>query len=172
MKRLTFAVLIFIISLSQICGAAENEVLPETRAVVVIRQHPKTGKPYVVITDRGKNAPDPFAAIRTAKPVMRPDYRMLDPKIKSGQIPYEGPVSDRTKVYIFAASLAAVGTVGGAAIIAAAPAATGAGAAGGAGLYAGAGVGVVVGSAAGTVAATKSDPKKESFEHTAQSKEI
>lgn len=157
---------------SKISLAAENEIFPKTRTQVVVREHPRTGKPYVVITDPGKEALDPFTAIRTAKPMMRPDYRMLDPNIKRGSIPYEGPVSDRKKVYIFAATLATLGTVGGAAIIAAAPAATGAGAAGGAGMYAGAGAGVTAGTVAGTFAATKSDPKKETFTHTAESKEL
>ena len=166
-KRAFFSVLIFLLS-SVMVNAAENAVMPKTHTRVLVREHPRTGKPYVVITDR-ENAPDPFALLRTSKPMMRPDYRMLDPKIKSGQIPYEGPVSDRRKVYIFAGSLAALGTAGGAAMIAAAPAATGAGAAGGAGVFAGAGAGVAAGSVAGTVAAAKSDPNKESFKHTAES---
>ena len=170
MKTLTFALILLM--MPRISLAAENEVLPKTLTQVVVRKHPRTGKPYVVITDKGKDAPDPFAAIRTAKPMMRPDYRMLDPKIKAGSISYEGPVSDRKKVYIFAASLATLGAAGGAAIIAAAPAATGAGAASGAGIYAGAGAGIAAGSVAGTIAATKSDPKKESFKHTAESREI
>ncbi|HLD50666.1 MAG TPA: hypothetical protein VJC08_05650 [bacterium] len=157
---------------SGIFEAAGNEILRETQTQIVVRQHPYTGNPYVVVTDKEKEAVDPFAAIRTSKAMPRPDYRLLDPKIKSGQIAYEGPVSDRKKVYIFAASLATLGTVGGAAIIAAAPAATGAGATGGAGVFAGAGAGIAAGTVAATAAATKSGPPKESFQHTAQSREI
>lgn len=169
-KRL-ISVLI-LLSVPEISLAGENEVLPLTQTVVVVREHPRTGKPYASITDRSRAGMDPFTAVRTAKPMSRPDYRMLDPKIKSGQIPYEGPVSDRKKVYIFAASLATLGTLGGTAIIAAAPAATGAGAGGGAGMLAGAGAGVAAGTAVGTVAATRTDRHKESFKHTAESKEI
>ena len=170
MKRWISALILVLIP--NMALAVENEVLLQTHTEVVVRQHPRTGKSYAAVTDQNKAGVDPFAALRTPKPMMRPDYRMLDPKIKAGKIPYEGPVSDRKKVYIFAASLATLGTLGGTAIIAAAPAATGAGAAGGVGMLAGAGAGVAAGTAAGTVAAARTDRHKESFKHTAESKEI
>ncbi len=143
-----------------------SEVIPKTPTQVIVRDHPKTGKPYVSIVSDSAPGQDPFAHLK--QNIKRPDYRMLDPKMKSGDIPYEGPVSDRKKVYILAASLATVGTVGGVAVIAAAPAATGAGAAGGAGMYAAGGVAVVAGTAAGTVAVTKTDPDKENFTHESE----
>ena len=145
---------------------AANEVFEETPAKVIVRNHPKTGKPYAVITEN-ENVP-----LLTGRPAQRPDYRLLDPNIKASTVPYEGPYSDRKKVYIFAASMATVGAVSGAAVIAAAPAATGAGAAGGAGIYAGAGVGVAAGTAAGTVALTKSKPEDEDIQQTSASREI
>jgi hypothetical protein len=144
--------------------APANEVIEETHTKVVVRHHPKTGQPFVSITAEDA-AQYPFPEPKVMK---RPDYRMLDPKMKSGAIPYEGPVSDRKKVYILAASLAAVGTVGGVGIIAAAPAATGAGAAGGAGVYGAAGGAVAVGSISGAVAATRSDPEKANFTHVSE----
>lgn len=147
-------------------AGADSEVVPQTQTRVMVREHPRTGKPFVVITGQGESR-DPFAGQRRI--MKRPDYRMLDPKVKSGQIPYDGPVSDRKKVYILAASLATIGTVGGTAIIAAAPAATGTGAAGGAGVFAGAGAGVTGGTLGGTYAATKNNSEKEDFTHVSES---
>ena len=152
-------------------AAVSNEVLEKTPTEVTVREHPRTGKPYVVIIPAGINQ-DPLAVLRSSKPAQRPDYRLLDPKVRSGQVPYEGPVSDRKKVYIFAASIATIGVVGGAGIIAAAPAASGAGAAGGAGLYAGVGAGIAAGTIGGTYAAMRTDPSKESFKHVSESREV
>lgn len=144
-----------------------SEVIDETRTRVVIREHPKTGKPYVsIISTERAEPPDPFTGQRGR--IIRPDYRMLDPKVKSGEIPYEGPVSDRTRVYIFAASLMTVGTVGGAMIWAAAPAATGAGASSGAGALLAGGTAVTAGSAATYSIAAASDPKKDDYSHTSE----
>ena len=149
---------------------AGNEIIPETPTRVVVRQHPRTGKPFVSITGKD-SAHDPFSEVRKGK---RPDYRMLDPKIKSGQIPYDGPSSDRKKVYALAAALAAVGTVGGIGIIAVAPAATGAGAAGGAGVYGAAGGAVAAGAISGAVASTHSGggPEKDNFTHISEAHTI
>ena len=73
------------------------------------------------------------------KQEIRPDYRLLELDVKSGEIPYSGPVSSRTKVYVLAGALAAGGIVGAAAMsVAAAGAAPSA--AGAAGLGAGAGL--------------------------------
>lgn len=145
-----------------------SEVIQEVPTQVVVRKNPKSGKPYVVVTKPENAAKDPFESIR--KKTSRPDYRMLDPKMKSGQIPYDGPVSDRTKVYVLAATLAAAGTVSGVAVIAAAPAATGAGATGGAGLLAGSGAGVAAGTFGIAEWAKRPDPKQDDFTHTSQSK--
>lgn len=146
---------------------ADMELSSPTHTKVAVREHPRTGKPFVSITEAGMSENDPF--LKMTKIMKRPDYRMLDPKVKSGQIPYEGPVSDRKKVYILAATLATVGTVGGSAIIAAAPAATGAGAAGGAGLYAGAGAGVAAGTLGGSLAASRQDAERVNFTHVLES---
>jgi hypothetical protein len=162
MKRALCLLFMMIFAASSL-GA--DEILEETHTKVTVRNHPRTGIPFVSISPEDA-ASDPFA---DSKPVKRPDYRMLDPKIKPKDVGYEGPVSDRKKVYILAASLATVGTVGGAGIIAAAPAATGTGAASGAGLYGAAGTAVVAGTAAGTVHLTKpSEPERVNFSHVSE----
>lgn len=159
-----------IIFLSVPSGFAD-EVVPQTSTHVVVRDHPKTGKAYVSVTEKGKENVNPLAAGKYKK---RPDYRMLDPKVKSGEIPYEGPVSDRKKVYAFAAGLAAVGVAGGAAVsLAAASAPATAGSAGGAGAFGAAGVGVIAGTAGILQAKTSPDPNKpDDFTHTSESKSL
>lgn len=148
-------------------AAPASEVIEETKTRVAIREHPKTGKPYVsIISTETPEPPDPLTGQRGW--IIRPDYRMLDPKVKSGVIPYEGPVSDRTKVYILAASLAAVGTAGGAAIMAAAPIATGAGASSGAGVFLAGGTAVTAGSAATYSVAVRPGPEKEEYSHASE----
>ena len=145
-----------------------GEVIEETHTKVIVREHPKTGRPYVSIVSTDQPEPkDPFANQRQR--YRPPDYRMLDPKLKSGAIPYEGPYSDRKKVYVFAASLATVGTVGGVGIIATAPAATGAAAGGSGAYFAGAGV-VAARTTTAAIAAGKS--KNEEYKHRSESKEI
>ncbi len=150
--------------------AAADEVITQTPTKVVVREHIKTGKPYVVITS-AQGDRNPFASIPVATRV-RPDYRLLDPKVKASQVRYEGPVSDRKKVYIFAGTIAALGTAGGAAVIAAAPAATGAGAAGGAGGYAAAGTAVAAGTISTSVLNTRPDPEKDKIEQGFSSAQI
>lgn len=164
--RLFITVIFFIYFIGSVTA---SEVLEETSTHVMVRKHPRTGKPFVSVIKKD-SAFDPFQKITGN--FKRPDYRMLDPKIKSGQIPYEGPSSDRKKVTIFAASLAAVGTLSGAAVIATAPAATGAGAAGGAGAYGAAGGAVAVGTISGAVSVQHSGPDKENFDHVSKSEEI
>ncbi len=159
MKAVSFLMMMLVVSQTVFAG----EVVPQTQTKVVVREHPRTGKPYVVITD-SKAERNPLAALPVHTRV-RPDYRLLDPKVKRGTVPYQGPVSDRKKVYIFAGTIAALGTAGGAAIIAGAPAATGAGAAGGAGGYAAAGTAVGVGSVSTAVLNTRPpDPDKDKIE--------
>ncbi len=154
-------------------AAAVTEVMPETRTRIIVREHVKTGEPYVsIVSSDTENSENPLGPPQ--KRFLRPDYRMLDPDIKSGEIPYDGPVSDSTKVYIFAASIATVGVVGGIAASAAIPAAaagTGA-AAGGAGAFAGAGTAVAVGSISAAFLSSRPNPNRDDFIHTSASRLI
>lgn len=149
-------------------GIFASEVMEETKTVVVVREHPKTGGPYVVITLPEKKGIDPLLRLRGR--LSRPDYRLLDPKLKAGKIPYEGPVSDRKKVYLFAAGIAAAGTASGALVIASAPAATGAAASGGAGAYLAGGAAVATGSAAAAAGVVKGDSKKDNYKLRSESR--
>lgn len=170
-RRLSlFAVAIFIMIHVFAFELFSFEVMEETNTQVIVREHPKTGRPYVsIVSSEVPEPPGPFAG---QKSYAVPDYRLLDPKVKAKDVPYDGPYSDRTKIYILAASLATVGTVGGTAIIAAAPAATGAAASGGAGAYLAGGGAVVAGSAAEYAVATRSDPKKEDYVQRSKSELI
>ena len=167
-KRIQFLILSLTISLWSLSTFA-SEVIEETQTAVVVREHPKTGRPYVSITLPSKISIDPFSTSRKRYP--RPDYRLLDPKIKSGQIPYEGPYSDNKKIYIFAASLATLGTAGGLTLAAVAPAATGvAAASGGGAAYLAGGAAVATGSAAAAAAVLRSNPKEEDYSHRSESR--
>lgn len=144
------------------------EVIEETQTQVIVREHPKTGRPYISIVPR-EIPPDPFSGRR--EKFSRPDYRMLNPRVKAKDIPYDGPYSDRKKVYLLAASLAAVGTAGGVAGLAAAPAAAaGTGAAGGAGAYL-TGAGAVAGTAAAASVYATTRSSEDNFIHRSESKE-
>ncbi|GEM_PF-1822678 len=149
-----------------------SEVENETHSRVIVREHPKTGHSYIsIISDQ---APMPVDPLTNRNKYSRPDYRMLDPKAKKSDYPYDGPYSDRTKVYIFGATLIAGGITGGALGMAAAPAATGAAAAssGGGGAYL-AGAGVLAGAGGVAVSeATKIRPEDENFIHEGESKTI
>ena len=160
--------LILIISFLFSGLAQASEVIVETNSKVIIREHPKTGKPYVVITSQDFPAESGFFGI--SKKFSRPDYRLLDPKVKSGEIPYDGPYSDAKRVYIFAATLATLGAGGlvGAALM---PASAGAAASGGAG-YLAAGGALAAGTAGAAVATTQSNPKKDNFIQASESKSI
>lgn len=157
---------------TQVTEINQPEVKDESHSQVIIREHPKTGKPYVTIVSSDMPVPpDPFT---NRNHYSRPDYKMLDPKAKKGDYTYDGPYSDRTKVYIFAASMIAVGVTGGVAGMALAPAATGTAAAssGGGGAYLiGAGVATGVG---GVVAADALTVKADdqNFIHEGESKSI
>lgn len=163
--RAASAALVFCFFGGQVLTAAE-EVKDPTNTQIIVRQHPKTGKPYVSIVPSGEVPKDPFTG--ALKKYARPDYRMLDPHFKSGDIPYNGPVSDRKKVYLFVASLMTVGTVGGAIGIAAAPVAAGT-AAGGAGAYVGAGAAVAGTATAASLLASKKRPWDDDYKHTSES---
>ena len=126
---------IFFLLAGTISVSASSEVLPGTRTEVLVRRHPNTDKEYVSIASLDEPRKD-LQRIHRGK-YSRPDYRLLDPHTKSGEIPYDGPASSRKKVYILAASLAAGGAasaVAGAALFPAAAATTSA--SGGTGLVA------------------------------------
>lgn len=129
--------------------AAENEVLPETQTEVVVRHHPQTGEPFISVVSRREPRRRDLDFGEVAK-YSRPDYRLLDPKVRSGEIPYDGPYSSRKKVYILAATLATLGTVGSVAGAAAFPATA---AASGSATGMGVGAGAVAVSGAATAAA-------------------
>ena len=163
---------IFLIGLHfifQPVSKAGTEVLPETKTRVVVREHVKTGESYVSVVSAEKEKPEnPLGP--SQKKILRPDYRMLDPDVRSGEIPYEGPVSDSTRVYLFAASIATLGVVGGLAVpVAAAGAGT---AAGGAGAFAGAGMAVGVGSISAGFLSLYPDSNRDDFIHESASRLI
>lgn len=145
-----------------------DEVLGERKARVVIRNHPKTGRPYVSIV----SAETPLAPESFEEPpsLVRPDYRLLDPKVKSGEIPYAGPVTDRKKVYILAAALAGLGVAGGVAGLSVAASSAG-GSASGAGAYAGGAALTGSGSAAAALKA-RTDDSADEFSRAAESHEL
>lgn len=129
---------------------ASSEILPDTRTEIVVRKHPKIEQEYVSIVSLDEPRKD-LDRINNGK-YSRPDYRMLDPHTKSGDIPYDGPVSSRKKVYVLAASLATAGAasaVAGAALFPATVAASSA-SGGGAGLAA---AGAATAAAGGAISA-------------------
>lgn len=147
----------------EVAGTIEH---PNT--LVMVREHPKTGEPYVsIVSSELPNSADPF--LRQRSRYSRPDYRMLDPKIKSGKIPYEGPYSDRKKVYVFAASLATLGVAGGAVGMATASTAASAAAGGGA-AYVAAGSAVAGTATAAAMIKSQPNPKKDSYRYSSESK--
>lgn len=143
-------------------SAAGNEVIPDSGARVYVREHPQTGKPFVTLR-AGEVARDPFRDFR--KREIRPDYRMLETDAKG--VPYDGPVSDRKKVYIFAASMITLGAAG-AVVTAALPvtAAAGAGSTG-TGMLAGGAV-VANAVAADIVLESRIKPGEEHYVHDAK----
>ncbi|MBI4358632.1 MAG: hypothetical protein HY584_04965 [Candidatus Omnitrophica bacterium] len=148
-----------------------SEVFQDTDTQVVVREHPKTGKPYVsIISHSALSQVDPFERLKGK--MSRPDYRMLDPKVKSGEIPYEGPYSSSTKIYVFAATLATLGTVGGAVGLATVPAAATGAAASGGGAYLAGGAAVAGGAAGAAALATRSDSRQDDFIQTSKSESI
>ncbi len=162
-KSLKRIVILMIIVLPPVHLSA-SEIPELTNTKVVVREHPKTGKPYVSITASNIESQ---GLLPQSQKVSRPDYRMLDPKVKSGDIPYDGPYSSSKRIYIFAATLATLGTVGGVVGIAAIPA-TGTAAAGGGAGYAVAGGAVALGTAGAAVSASKS--KEDDFTQSSKSK--
>jgi len=158
-------ILVMTLAAGPACAAeAENEVIQESDIKVFIREHPQTGKPFVSL--RQEDDPqDLFKGF--VKREFRPDYKMLDARTKSGDVPYDGPTSDRKKVYIFAASMITLGVAGGIVTAAMPAGAAASGAGGGTGLL-GAGAVTLATGTAGTVA-LKSHlaPGEENYIHDA-----
>lgn len=145
-----------------------NEVLEETRTKVIVRVHPKTGKPFVSIVPSDISI-NPSIEKKTT-PARRPDYRMLDPKVDAKNIAYDGPISDRRKVYVLAGTLAALGAGAGVlGTLAPATAASG-GTAGGAGLYAG-GAALTGGGTIAATVAVHAENQPEDFKMSAGAKD-
>ncbi len=157
---------IFLIFLSNPIYA--SEVIPEMDSQVIVREHPKTGKPYIVIAAKD-SIPAPF--FPDSKKFSRPDYHLLDPKVKLDQIPYDGPYSDSKRIYIFAATLATLG-VGGLVGAAVMPASAAGGAASGGAGYLAAGGAVAAGTVTAAVANTAPNPKNDEFVQASESKSI
>jgi len=147
MKKL-LAVILAVFLGSGTLFSAEQEVLEESGTKVFIREHPQTGKPFVSLRKEG-DSQDLFKGF--VKREFRPDYKMLDANSKSGDVPYDGPVSDLKKVYIFAATMITLGVAGGIVTVAMPAGAAAAGASGGTGLL-GTGAVAVAAGTAGTVA--------------------
>ena len=161
--------LVLMLTQSWLVELQASEVIEDSHTRVLVREHPRTGRPYVsIVPETPENLPDPFQALHTR--FSRPDYRMLDPKVKSGEIPYDGPYSSSTKVYVFAASLATLGTVGGAVGMAVLPASTG-GAVSGGSAYLASGGAVIAGTVAGTYAAMGGNSKQDDFTQIAKSQD-
>lgn len=148
-----------------------NEVINIQSPAVVVRVHPKTGRPYVAITEPEARMQNPLGGF--SKPVKRPDYRMLEKDVKPKETGYEGPSSDRKKVYIFAASIAASGVASGTAILAApAAAAAGTGSGTGAAVFAGAGTAVAAGTTVVTADALRIKPQDGNYTRESVSQEL
>lgn len=127
-----------------------------------------SGKPLVCIKENA--APIRPYLQSLAREIKRPDYRMLDYRTKPGEIPYEGPSNDRTKIYVFAATIATLGVVSGAALgaVAASSAAAGGASSGGAGLVA-AGTALSAGTVSAALTSSQPDPNRDSYTHESKS---
>ncbi len=107
----------------QVISSVDLEA-PPPESGVAVKAHPRTGRPYASIVAPGE-APEAASPVR---PLERPDYRYLH--AGRGEVAYQGPSSDRTKVYVLAGTLATAGVAAGMAGLATAPAVAGAAAAG------------------------------------------
>jgi hypothetical protein len=136
---------------------------------VVVRVAPGTQRPFVsIVSDAAATEERFIASSETGRG--RPDYRMLAYTVPRDTPLYEGPYSDRTKVYILAGALMTTG-IATAAIGAAAPAALGA-ASSGAGAYAAAGTAVGVTTLATALIKARQHPDEHDFTHTSQTRLI
>lgn len=157
--------LIFVLIFSMtVTSAQASEVVPETGTHVSVQEHTSTGKPLVTISADGQ-AGSRYGFLKNPQNVSRPDYAMLDPNKRSSDFNYDGPYSSRTKVYIFAASVAAAGLAAGTLLPVSASAG---GAAGGAGAFAAAGTAVAAAPLATAYIRSRPDPNQNDFEHKAE----
>ncbi|MFC1808918.1 hypothetical protein ACFL3D_02195 [Candidatus Omnitrophota bacterium] len=148
-----------------------SEVVIVSDARVSVRVHPRTGEEYVSIHPVEQELPR-YDFQTHGEKYSRPDYEMLSHTTKSGDVYYDGPVSDRTKVYVLAATLAASGIAAGAVAQAgvAAAATTASTASAGAGAYATAGA-VLMGISIGTpLIRAQPDPHRDDFIHESRVK--
>lgn len=165
-------VLLFLFPVTALSVENTQEVLRSaTKAQMVKRVHPVTKQTFFSIVESG--AEEYPMGLERATPRSRPDYRLLERDADASKIYYDGPVSDRKKIYLFAGTVAAVGTVAGTAgLLAAASSTATTGAAGGAGAYAAGGTAVLSG-VAGTVAVkSKPDTEQAPYIHEATSIQV
>lgn len=141
-----------------------SEVVPESSTHVSIQENASTGKPLVTITADGR-AGSRYEFLKNPQNISRPDYAMLDPNRKTSDFNYDGPYSSRTKVYVFAASVAAAGLAAGTLLPVSA---TAGGAAGSAGAFAAAGTAVAAAPLATAYIRSRPDPNQNDFEHKAE----
>lgn len=162
MKRILPFFLALGLVLPDVSPALASEVADPTQTAVQIRQNPRTGENYVsIVSSQAPEARVIYYGDQSR--YARPDYRMLDRKVKPRDVGYEGPSSSRTKVYALAAALATTGVLAGTMIPV--TAATGAGAGSAAG-YAAAGAGVTAGTLSASWLATRPDPEKDNHTQT------
>lgn len=141
---------------------AENEEVPDFRSSQIrVRENRQSGKPYVSIVKEDQTNPR-YAFQRDQTPYQRPDYRMLSQNKKEMKtIAYDGPESDRTKIYLFAGTLIASGiAVGTTAALAPVATAGSAAASGGAGAFGLASLGIATGSVVTALHKSKPDPDR------------
>lgn len=171
-KKIPIILLVMIfLSPQGFCQELPNEVVKIQSPEVAVRVHPKTGRPYVVITHQeAVGLQNPLGSF--TKAVKRPDYRMLEKNVKPKEVGYEGPSSDRKKVYVFAASIAAAGLASGTAVLAAPAAATTAANGSGAAVFAGAGTAVAAGTVAVTADALRVKPQDGNYTRESVSQEL
>jgi hypothetical protein len=143
--------------------AEYSEVLDEPAQEIYIQEHKVTHEPLVTLANED-GLGSRYEFLKNPQKISRPDYIMLDHQLKSGDIPYDGPVSNRKKVYYFAAGMAATGVLAGTLIpvsaVSAGTATTGAGA------YAAGGAAVAASSVGLSSWKSKPDLQEENFSHT------
>ncbi|MBN1493343.1 MAG: hypothetical protein JW938_04280 [Candidatus Omnitrophica bacterium] len=165
-KIITYLIaFIYVIALADCAAVDTIEIIDTSTTRVAVRIHPKTGNEYIAIYALDHEKPLYDFQVSGEK-YSRPDYQMLSHTTRSGDIPYDGPVSDRTKIYVLAATLAASGIAAGAVAQAtAAAAATTTASTGAAGAYATAGAVLGGVSIATPLIKARPDPHRNDFIH-------
>lgn len=152
MSRIGLFFLSFIFFFSGTGNASE---MPTGKTRVIEKTQSRTGIPYRSIVSEGK-----IEEPEVPRFYARPDYRLLSSD-RYGEVVYEGPVSDRKKVYLFAGTVAAVGVAGGTLGMLAASSSTAAASAGGGTGYLAGGGAVLAGSLAGGLHTVKRPPQED-----------